>query len=42
MATPQIFTALSCWKRLSERGATESLMVAMEERATSWPFGPVT
>ncbi len=42
MATPLIFTALSCWNRLSERGVTVSLIVAMEESATSWPFGPVT
>ncbi len=42
MATPEIFTAFSCWKRFSDRGVTESLMVAMEESDTSWPFGPVT
>ena len=42
MATPLIFTALSCWKRLSERGVTLSLMRAMESSATSCPLGPVT
>ena len=33
--TPVIFTALSCWKRLSERGCTVCFSVAMVERGMS-------
>ena len=42
MATPLSLTALSCWKRLSERGVTWSRMVAIDASGTSLPPGPVT
>ena len=39
---PESLIALSCWKRLSERGTVLSRMVAMVLSGTSWLFGPVT
>src|SRR4030067_996775 len=38
-ATPLIFTAFSCWKRLSERGTTDSRRVATGLKGSSLPFG---